>query len=71
MKTLSQLPVEEPVGCEDVYGFDTVIQLVSPTLKWQNTPNQGCNSSPSSRVPSEKEKEEFKKLVDDLYSFCN
>ena len=70
IKTLSQLPVEEPRGSEDIYGFDTVIQLVSSSLKWQNTPNEGCATTPSSRVPTKREKEEFKRLINELSSFC-
>lgn len=66
---LSKLPVESPIGCEDVYQQDTCIQISSPGLKWQNTPNQGCNSTPSSIVPSEAEKDVFKSLVDEIYQF--
>jgi hypothetical protein len=34
---ISSLPIEEPRGCEDIYGLD--ITLSTPS--WQNTPNQG------------------------------
>ena len=69
LTTVSTLPTEEPIGCEDVYELDTVIQIVSPTLRWQNTPNQGCNSTPSLKKPSEAQKATFAALVNEMIAF--
>ncbi|KAL2915014.1 hypothetical protein HK105_205336, partial [Polyrhizophydium stewartii] len=41
------LPHEDPVGGEDLYRLDTTIMIDSGSFKWQNTPNRGCNITPS------------------------
>lgn len=69
LATVSTLPTEEPIGCEDVYELDTVIQIVSPTLRWQNTPNQGCNSTPSLKKPSTAQKATFAALANEMIAF--
>lgn len=68
---LKTLPIEEPKGCEDIYGLDYSLQFHSSDLKWANTPNEGCNSTPSTIVPSKEQKQRFQDIVNQIEIFAS
>ncbi|ORY99572.1 hypothetical protein BCR42DRAFT_385562 [Absidia repens] len=63
---LGQLPIEEPIGSEDIYGFDTSISFLSGDFKWQNGGPEGCTRNASSVQASPEQKQTFQKLVQTL-----
>ncbi|KAJ3276223.1 hypothetical protein HDV01_005671 [Terramyces sp. JEL0728] len=60
------LPMEQPTGCMDIYGFDVSVKIDADGFRWQNLPNQGCNSSPSLVTPTAEQKKQFKAIVDKI-----
>ncbi|KAI8086080.1 uncharacterized protein BX664DRAFT_334866 [Halteromyces radiatus] len=66
-ETLGQLPVEEPIGSEDIYGFDTSIAFFSDDgFQWQNGGPEGCGHQPSSIQASPEQKQAFQALIQSL-----
>ncbi|CAO3586900.1 unnamed protein product [Absidia cylindrospora] len=63
---LSQLPTEEPVGSEDIYGFDTSITFLAENFQWQNGGPEGCTRNPSSVQASPEQKQKFQELTQSL-----
>ncbi|CAO3646919.1 unnamed protein product [Cunninghamella echinulata] len=63
---LQQLPVEEPLGSEDIYGLDTSIAFFSDDFQWQNGGPEGCGHGSSSKQPSEEQKQQFQEIVNSL-----
>ncbi|KAI8921562.1 hypothetical protein BC831DRAFT_476530 [Entophlyctis helioformis] len=64
LATFQSLPHENPIGGEDVYGYDVSIHIQSKSFNWQNTPNSGCNIHPSTVRPTDQQREIFKAFVD-------
>ncbi|KAI7864684.1 hypothetical protein BDF14DRAFT_1884113 [Spinellus fusiger] len=60
---LKSLPVEEPVGSQDIYGLDTSIGFFSDDFQWQNGGPEGCGQDESSVQATPAQKEIFKALV--------
>jgi len=61
---LKTLPVERPVGSEDIYGLDTSIAWGSEDLMWINGGPQGCGGGVSEVQPTDEEKAKFKRAVE-------
>lgn len=68
----STLPMESPRGGEDVYKFDTSINIISQKsgFNWQNLPNQGCDVVPSTVKPTDAQKKAFKDTVDKIINLA-
>ena len=66
LDTLKNLPVENPPGGEDIYGFDTSISISAPGFAWENRANDGCAIRPSTIKPNPQQKLQFKALIDHL-----
>ncbi|KAJ3324444.1 hypothetical protein HDV06_006855 [Boothiomyces sp. JEL0866] len=66
LNEIKGLPMEKPTGCMDIYGFDVSVKIEAEGFQWQNLPNQGCNSTPSSVVPTAEQKKQFKSIVDKI-----
>lgn len=61
---LQQLPTEEPVGSQDIYGQDVSISFFSDDFQWSNGGPEGCSQGESSTQATPEQKEKFKELVD-------
>jgi len=59
-----KLPVEDPRGCEDIYGLDTGVAVKSGERSWSNGAPGGCNHGTSKVQPTAAERETFKKIVE-------
>ncbi|KAL1936088.1 hypothetical protein VTP01DRAFT_222 [Rhizomucor pusillus] len=66
---LQQLPTEEPVGSQDIYGLDTSIMFYTNDFQWRNGGPEGCTGGESSRQPTPEQKQIFAALVDQIRSF--
>jgi hypothetical protein len=66
MQKVWDLPTEDPVGGEDIYGLDTSISIERGEKKWRNGGPGGCVHSASKVHPTEEQKKLFEKLVDRL-----
>jgi len=65
---LKQLPLEEPIGSDDIYGRDISLGFFTSDFQWQNGGPEGCTRSPSSTQPTEQQKAVFNELVDRVLS---
>ncbi|KAI8903196.1 hypothetical protein EDD86DRAFT_250602 [Gorgonomyces haynaldii] len=63
LQSLNQLPIEQPVGAQDIYRFDMSLSVQGDGFYWQNTPNQGCDIQ-ESPLPSDDQRQHFKRLCD-------
>lgn len=63
---LKTLPMEKPIGSEDIYGLDASIAWGSDDLMWINGGPQGCGGGTSTVQPTEEQKAKFKRAVDIL-----
>ncbi|CAO3618826.1 unnamed protein product [Mucor hiemalis] len=61
---LQQLPTEEPVGSQDIYGQDISISFFSDDFQWSNGGPEGCSQGESNTQATPEQKEKFKELVD-------
>ncbi|RUP50916.1 hypothetical protein BC936DRAFT_137119 [Jimgerdemannia flammicorona] len=61
---LHNLPTEQPVGAQDIYGFDISISFDWNDFHWQNGGPEGCVQFTSSVQPTVAQKQKFKELVD-------
>ena len=71
LTVIQSLPMEEPSGCEDVYGIDTSIMIDSPNFKWQNRPNEGCAISESTVKPTAEQVKLFTSMVYKIFELAN
>ncbi|KAH7336436.1 hypothetical protein BKA65DRAFT_506440 [Rhexocercosporidium sp. MPI-PUGE-AT-0058] len=61
---LKELPTEEPVGSEDIYGLDTGVSWSSGDgWKWSNGGPEGCGSEMSDVQVGKEEKVKFGEVV--------
>lgn len=60
---LWSLPVESPVGSEDIYRLDTSLAVGARDRTWRNAAPEGCVHGTSEVRPSAKEAERFRKCV--------
>jgi hypothetical protein len=63
--------MEEPSGCEDVYGIDTSIMIDSPNFKWQNRPNEGCTTFESRVKPTMDQVKLFTSIVSKIFALAD
>ncbi len=59
-----KLPVEDPKGCEDIYGLDTGVAVKSGDRSWSNGAPAGCDHGTSKVRPTAAQLESFKKIVE-------
>lgn len=52
---------------EDIYQFDTSIQVISRDFNWINTPNQGCVSFPSENRPTAGQISTFQEIMESIH----
>ncbi|KAM3580381.1 hypothetical protein VKS41_007047 [Umbelopsis sp. WA50703] len=65
---LSQLPLEKPMGSDDIYGRDISLGFFTDEFQWQNGGPEGCNRSPSETQATEQQKAVFNELVERVLS---
>lgn len=58
------LPVEDPEGCQDIYGLDTGLLVQVAGKKWRNGGPGGCVHGQSKVQASDEQKKTFKKIAD-------
>ncbi|KAI8070484.1 hypothetical protein BC940DRAFT_271220 [Gongronella butleri] len=63
---LQSLPIEEPIGSEDIYGLDTSIAFFTDDFQWQNGGPEGCSRGVSTKKATDQQKQAFKGLVTQL-----
>lgn len=63
---LTELPLEDPPGCWDVYGCARQIRLAYRELRWANGAPGGCVHRASSVLPSEEQLLRFGEVVERL-----
>ncbi|KZO98065.1 hypothetical protein CALVIDRAFT_562456 [Calocera viscosa TUFC12733] len=68
---LKELPTEQPIGSEDIYGLDTSIFFGSSDLEWRNGGPQGCGGGQSEVQASSQQKALFKRAVDIVESLAS
>ncbi|KAI8973798.1 hypothetical protein BDF20DRAFT_837696 [Mycotypha africana] len=60
---LKELPTEDPVGSEDIYGEDVSLSFFSDEFQWSNGGPEGCTQGESNKKATPEQKEKFKELV--------
>lgn len=60
---LKTLPVEDPLGSEDIYGLDTSIMWGSDDFTWVNGGAEGCGGTSKVKATDE-EKVKFKRALE-------
>ncbi|KAJ2961253.1 hypothetical protein NQZ79_g3508 [Umbelopsis isabellina] len=65
---LSQLPLEKPMGSDDIYGRDISLGFFTDEFQWQNGGPEGCNRSPSETQVTDQQKAVFNELVERVLS---
>ncbi|KAH8552484.1 hypothetical protein BGW37DRAFT_489157 [Umbelopsis sp. PMI_123] len=65
---LKQLPLESPIGSDDIYGRDISLGFFTDEFQWQNGGPEGCTRSPSSTQATEQQKAVFNELVERVLS---
>jgi hypothetical protein len=69
---VSKLPTEIPIGAQDIYGFDVMIEIISGNkLLWKNVPNQGCNIIPSEVQPDAEQVETFQNAMEAILNMAD
>jgi len=58
------LPLENPMGGDDVYGFDTGVSVSISGRTWENRAPSGCIHTLSSVQPTDAQRAEFKRIVE-------
>ncbi|KAG2226180.1 hypothetical protein INT45_003325 [Circinella minor] len=66
---LQNLPTEEPVGSEDIYGLDTSILFFADGFQWGNGGPEGCTGGESTRQATPEQKQIFASLVELINNF--
>ncbi|CAG8434087.1 5288_t:CDS:2 [Diversispora eburnea] len=65
---LTGLPTENPMGGQDIYGFDTSIEFYSDGFEWRNGGPEGCGGEESEFSPTPQQKALFQELVQKIIS---
>lgn len=60
---LKSLPIENPVGVQDIYGLDTSIAFGNGDLQWMNGGPNGCGTGESDVQPTDEQKAAFQKAI--------
>ncbi|KAI8149526.1 hypothetical protein BJV82DRAFT_662822 [Fennellomyces sp. T-0311] len=66
---LQELPTEDPVGSEDIYGLDTSILFYADGFQWGNGGREGCVGGESTRQATDEQKQTFAALVELISNF--
>ncbi|KAL9540174.1 hypothetical protein PS6_010884 [Mucor atramentarius] len=60
---LQELPTEQPIGSQDIYGQDISLSFFSDDFQWSNGGPEGCSQGESQVQATPEQKEKFKELV--------
>eukprot|EP00735_Rhodelphis_limneticus_P015083 TRINITY_DN9238_c0_g1::TRINITY_DN9238_c0_g1_i1::g.13275::m.13275 TRINITY_DN9238_c0_g1::TRINITY_DN9238_c0_g1_i1::g.13275 ORF type:complete len:145 (+),score=9.16 TRINITY_DN9238_c0_g1_i1:85-519(+) len=66
LKPIFSLPVEEPRAGEDIYQYDTTLDVTIGDKHWNNEAPGGCCHSPSTIQPTEEQRNLFGQILQEI-----
>ena len=67
LSELKKLPLENPVGGEDIYQQDISLGVFTDQWQWMNQAPGGCVRMKSKTTPTTKQKEKFQEMVHQVH----